>query len=240
MEVMRSVVREGDTAFDIGANIGLHSILLSRLVGPGGRLYAFEPNPELIPALMRTVSELENALLDTVALSDENSETLLFVPSDNSMGSLTDWTANTDYSDEGGAHTVRCEQRRMDDLIESGSLPQPHFIKCDVEGAEMLVFKGGHRSLNRADAPIILFEANKEASEGFGYGASAAKDYLANLEDAKYVFFQVGSGGKLQPLSEEYTFISILAVPRLRVQQCSKLMTVDPELLGKLKYQELN
>src|SRR5687767_350318 len=49
VSVMRRFVREGDVVFDIGANIGLHSILLSHLIGPRGRLHTFEPNIELLP-----------------------------------------------------------------------------------------------------------------------------------------------------------------------------------------------
>src|SRR5438094_590365 len=50
-QVMRRIVRRGEIAFDIGAHFGEHSVLLADLVGPHGRVFAFEPNPERLDAL---------------------------------------------------------------------------------------------------------------------------------------------------------------------------------------------
>jgi FkbM family methyltransferase len=224
VNVMQSFVRNGDVAFDIGANIGLHSMLLSNLVGPQGSLHAFEPNSELVHALSRTISELGNASLHVVALSDKDDESELFIPSDDSMASLTNWTAATAFVDDGPSRTVTCQQRRLDDLINEGKLPQPDFIKCDVEGAELLVFQGGRGTLDRPDAPIVLFEVNKDASLGFGQGVSEAKDFLAGLELPQYEFFRVQSGGKLTRLQEANSFMNVLAVPRSKIQRWPELV----------------
>lgn len=223
VSVMRRFVRQGDMAFDIGANIGLHSILLSHLVGETGRLHCFEPNPELVPALTRTLRDLGNATLHSVALSDKDDDSTLFVPPDDSMASLKDWTVGTAFREDGEPHTVSCRQRRMDDLVGEGVLPQPDFIKCDVEGAELLVFKGGQSTLDREDAPTILFEVNKNASEGFGYGAAGAKDFLAGLKSPRYEFFKVQKGGELERLQEITHFMNLLAVPRARIQRWPEL-----------------
>lgn len=227
VNVMQRFVQKGDVAFDIGANIGLHSLLLSNLIGPHGRLYAFEPNPELIHALKRTISELGNATLHTVALSDNDDESALFVPPDDSMASLTDWTAASVFMEDGESHTVTCQQRRIDDLVKDGKIPQPDFIKCDVEGAELLVFQGGRRTLDRPDAPIVLFEVNKDASLGFGYGVSGAKDFLAGLDLPQYEFFKVESGGKLNRLQEANSFMNVLAVPRAKIQCWPELVELE-------------
>ena len=74
---MRRFVRAGDVVFDIGANLGLHTVLLA---GLRGRAFAFEPNPELLPTLEMTVQELGNTTLCACALSDEDSDCTLFVP----------------------------------------------------------------------------------------------------------------------------------------------------------------
>jgi FkbM family methyltransferase len=221
--VMQRFVRAGDVVFDIGANIGLHSILLSHLVGPRGRLHAFEPNSELVPALKRTLSDLGNATLHTIALSDKDDESTLYVPPDDSMASLKDWTADNALGGEGEPRLVTCQQRRMDDLVRDGVLPQPDFIKCDVEGAELLVFQGGQQTLERADAPLILFEVNKVASEGFGYGVSGAKDFLAALKSPRYEFFKVQAGGELKPLEAANSFMNVLAVPESKIQRWPEL-----------------
>jgi FkbM family methyltransferase len=226
VSVMQRFVREGDVVFDIGANIGLHSILLSHLVGPQGKLHAFEPNSELIDALSRTLSNLENATLHTIALSDKDEASTLFVPPDDSMASLKDWTVGTNLREDGEPRVVTCQQRRMDDLVSEGILPQPDFIKCDVEGAELLVFKGGQETLERADAPIILFEINRDASGGFGYGVSGAKDFLAGLKSPRYEFFKVLKGGELERLQDMTHFMNLLAVPQAKIERWPELVAL--------------
>lgn len=223
---MQRFVRSGDVAFDIGANIGLHSILLSSLVGPQGKLHAFEPNTELVPALNCTLRELGNATLHTIALSDKDDESTLFVPPDDSMASLKDWTPANALGAEGERRHVICQQRRMDELVNDGTLPQPDFIKCDVEGAELLVFQGGQSTLERTDAPIILFEMNKAASGGFGYGISGAKDFLAGLKSPRYEFFKVQQGGELKRLQEIASFMNVLAVPQSKISRWPELVTL--------------
>src|SRR5438876_7312107 len=90
--VMRRFVRAGDTVFDIGAHLGFYTLLLSKLVGESGAVFAFEPNPELRPSLERTIEPCKNITLLQIALSDRNGENNLYVPEDASMGSLRNWT----------------------------------------------------------------------------------------------------------------------------------------------------
>lgn len=219
VKIMSRFVRAGDVAFDIGANVGLHSILMSRLVGPQGKLFAFEPNAELLPALGYTIAQLGNAKLHPIALSNKDAESPLFVPPDDSVASLADWTvASPVYSQDGPSHVVTCSERRMDDLIETGTIPQPDFIKCDVEGGELQVFQGARKALDRVDAPIILFEANECASRAFDLEVSAAKDFLAALENPSYRFFEIRAGANLADIQElGSNFINVLAVPKSKL-----------------------
>jgi FkbM family methyltransferase len=225
VEIMRRFVRAGDVVFDIGANIGLHSIVLSRFAGSSGRLHAFEPNAELLPALTHTIGQLGNASLHAVALSNKNAESSLFVPPDDSVASLADWTAlSPKFKEDGPAHLVDCRERRLSDLIGSDELPQPDFMKCDVEGAELQVFQGACETLDRVNAPVILFEANECASRAFNLEVSAAKDFLSALVKPRYRFFEITAGGKLADLLEiKSSFLNILAVPRSKLRYWPEL-----------------
>jgi FkbM family methyltransferase len=222
--IMRKIVREGEVVFDIGANIGLHTVLLSKLIGPSGRLCVFEPNGELLPQLELTVKGLKNATLHPFALSNKSETAALFVPEDAAeMGSLANWTSGRD--DLGRIRTLDCEVRRIDDLIESGTIPQPNFIKCDVEGAELLVFQGGLKALNRDDAPVIMFEANVYNAIGFGLKIDDAKNFLANLTLPTYSFYEIQEDGSLTQNDEMNPVHSnILAVPELKLEQTLKLV----------------
>lgn len=223
--VMRQLVQPGDTVFDIGANIGVHTVLFSQLVGPNGQVVVFEPNPTLIPALGRTVAGLGNASLHPFALSDHIGEATLYVPSsDHEMGSLADYTGDPGLADwraetrVSKAEMLTCELKTIDSLVEAKVIPRPDFIKCDVEGAELLVFTGGQKALSRSDAPIILFEAIAACSRGFGLTVSAAMDFLAALPLSSYRFFEVRDGGSLVQLTGSgFTAPNILAVPESKL-----------------------
>jgi FkbM family methyltransferase len=221
--VMRRFVTEGDTVFDIGANLGVHTALLAQLAGPRGRVIAFEPNPELLPTMARTIEGLRNATLFPWALSDEDTEATFFVPKDRAMGSLSDWTSLESMAvlrerlALGKAHTITVQQQRVDDLVSKGILPVPDFIKCDVEGAELKVFRGARETLDRVDAPVILFEAGPESAAGFGLTMSDAADFLLALPRPGYELFEVGGGGtlrRIRPADLTQHNQNVLAVPR--------------------------
>lgn len=215
--LMRRVVRRGDVAFDIGANIGLHTLLLSQLVGAEGRVIAFEPNPELQTTLGLTIKSLPNARLLPVALSDQSGVSTLFIPDDHSMSSLADWTKGRL---PGEAHQATCDRQRLDDLVDAGLVPHPDFIKCDVEGAELMVFRGGRKTLDRSDAPVILFEMNVHTARGFNLDVTAAMDFLASLELPQYRFFQQqGADHLVETHSAESVHSNVLAVPAAKVDR---------------------
>lgn len=196
-EVMRRFVRPGDVALDIGAHIGLHLVLLSELVGPGGRVHAFEPNPAQSRLLASTVRRLPNATLHTFGLADRGSRATLFVPEDQSMASLSDWTA-------GRGGTIResaCEVRRLDDLVENRLVPPPAFVKCDVEGGELSVLRGARAVLDRQDAPVILYEANARSARAFGLPISASTTFILSLSAARYTVYHLQEGARLVPLA---------------------------------------
>jgi FkbM family methyltransferase len=154
-DLMRRLVRPGDTVYDIGAHLGLHTVLLRRLTG-AGRVIAFEGNPEGQACLSRTLAGI-NGLGMYVALGDRNGPVEFCVPKDHSMASLVDWTGLA-------TRRLSCDCRRLDDL----GLSAPDFIKCDIEGAEALVFRGARKLLDRPDAPIMLFESNAKAAARLG------------------------------------------------------------------------
>jgi FkbM family methyltransferase len=219
-DVMRRVVARGDVVLDIGANIGLHAVLLSRLIGPGGKLFLFEPNAALLPILGRTVHGMQNAWLHAYGLSDQTGSRTLFVPADDTKASFADWT---DETIDGKAHEAVCEQRRLDDLVKEGAITAPDFIKCDVEGAELLVFRGAKTVLDRPDAPIILFEVNGHTAAGFGFAPLDAKEFLESLPAPRYRFFALRSDGTLPRIDTLNRWANVLGVPESKVARFPEL-----------------
>jgi FkbM family methyltransferase len=219
--VMRHVVRPGDVTFDVGAHFGLHAALLAQLVQPAGSVHVFEPNPRRYEALGHAAAVSAGALrLHRCGLSDQNGEATLFIPrGDESMSSLSDWTEGR----VGEIQPIRCQVRRLDDVIANEGLPHPDFIKCDVEGAERRVFEGARATLDRVDAPCILYEANTFCARGFGDSVSAATEWLAALARPAYRFFHVQPGATLVPVPPQLhtrdDAFNLLAVPASRIQR---------------------
>jgi FkbM family methyltransferase len=191
-----AIVQDGDVCWDIGAHFGLYTVLLSKRVGPQGKVFAFEPNSLLLPSLRRTVRDLPNVVLHPYALSNASGPASFFVPPDFSAASLANWTADKHDSTE-----ILVERRTADELMREGRVERPSFIKCDVEGAETLVFEGAKTMLNSETAPIILFEYNRGASEGFGLDGANALSFLTQLTLPRYQLFEFeGAHGDIRNL----------------------------------------
>lgn len=217
--VMKQFIKKGDTVLDIGAHLGFYTLLMSKLVGDTGKVCAFEPNPQLLKVLNMTLEAPKNTELFNIALSEENGTASFFVPDDASMASLGNWTNKISDKIAGNVRQVECKTQRLDDLIAERKIAQPSFIKCDVEGAEPAVFGGAAQILNRADAPVLLFEINSAAASAFGKTSESYFQILESFENANYNFYEVTSD-ELKPVnSTQINYANILAVPAAKPVQ---------------------
>ena len=151
VEVFRQIVKPGMWALDIGANIGVFTLELSRLVGADGRVTAFEPQA-MIFELLRTNCEANyvgNAMLVHAAVGAHAAK--MAAP-------------DVDYAVEGnfggvemGVGSATVPVVTLDGL----NLPACHFIKLDVEGAEIEALTGGTKMIVR-ERPIIYVENDRK------------------------------------------------------------------------------
>lgn len=221
--VMRQVVRPGDVVLDIGANIGLHVALLADLVGPRGHVHAFEPQRELIYALQRTAQHAGNVSVHPFGLGEQAERRTFYIPEgDLSMASFADWTEGR----VGEVHSDTCDLRVLDDLVREGTVAHPRFIKCDVEGAETLVFRGARETLNVPDAAMVLYEADRGSAKAFGLPLDAASTVLRDMPRARFHIFHVRKNGLLNPLDrflQDCDYYNLLAVPEARLGEIRPL-----------------
>lgn len=155
-------IKKGDTVFDIGSNIGYTSILMSRLVGEQGSVYAFEPMNQNLTILHKNISlnNCKNISVIDKALSDKNGEIDFFTPlngEDLSMSSMV-WGSGVKNWKKQLVKTV-C----LDENINLKNL-SPKLIKIDVEGAEGLVVMGIQKLIERC-RPSIFIECTEKGRE---------------------------------------------------------------------------
>jgi FkbM family methyltransferase len=146
VEAIQKTVRENDVAYDVGAHVGYFTVLMGDIVGSGGEVIAFEPRGLNLGYLQKHVSvnNCENIKIISKALGDHSGHAML----ETRTGSGTGYVSDT--GDE------EIEITSIDELVDSGALPPPTFLKIDVEGGEMAVLRGARKVIDRQRPRMIL------------------------------------------------------------------------------------
>ena len=147
------LLRKGELAIDVGANKGAYVYWMRRAVGPTGAVMAFEPQKPLASYLSEISSRMDwsNVSIRQCAVSDSNGMATLWVPRTAVSPGAT--LENHEWDEEHQKNT--CRTIKLDDSIPESD--KVSFIKVDVEGHELSVFRGASRILE-IDKPHILFE----------------------------------------------------------------------------------
>jgi FkbM family methyltransferase len=169
-KVLAERLRPGMVFYDLGANIGLFSLLAARLVGAGGRVFSFEPDAEVAARLRRNIEQ--NGFLNITVVEAgiwSVNANVRFITSDTSSPERSSGKLVIGESEAGGK-PVRCIS--LDDFIQTA--PPPDAIKCDVEGAELEALRGAKR-LFETQRPWIVCEMHSEAND------RTARDFLGHM-----------------------------------------------------------
>jgi len=154
---MLGLIRSGDTVVDVGAHKGSYLYWLRHAAGPNGRVLAFEPQHVLAAYLREVVTAMRwrNVRIENQGLSDRRGTLALHIPG--MAGAVSPGASfEADITSRADCHTVEVGVTTLDELFPPEAHP-PSLIKCDVEGHELAVFRGGERLL-REESPAILFE----------------------------------------------------------------------------------
>jgi FkbM family methyltransferase len=183
VSLAREVVRPGAVIYDIGAHLGLYSILLARLAGPGGRVYCLEANPVCLYFLQANLAlnRMDNCEILPVAILGERATAEFTINYHNLLiGSAKDppWATKP-------GHRIGVPALDLDHLVESHDLRPPDLIKMDIEGAEVAAIHGMQKTIER-HRPTLLLEL---------HGQTAARTTLEAIRWAGYTFHE-GSSGK--------------------------------------------
>ena len=195
--IFLSLVREGDVVFDIGANRGHFTRLFSDLAGTGGAVHAFEPVPSTFAMLSAAVTGARghrNVTLENCALGEAEGTFTFHLPGDDDgQASMR----RHDSDSWAGAAVTSCECRVTTMDAYAREMLRLDFVKCDVEGAELPVVKGGAGTLERL-SPMVFLESNGAWTKDFGY---TREDLVSKMREVGYDAFFVADE-KLTPLED--------------------------------------
>ncbi len=172
------LVRRGQVAVDVGAHIGYYTIILADLVGPRGRVHAFEPDRANFALLRRNVAlnHHRNVRLERAAVSERGGEVTLYLAHEN----LGDHRLFDYYHDRKG---VRVKSLRLDDRLSSERVD---FVKMDIQGAEYVALQGMTELLRRTREVVLLTEFAPRLLAQFGVQPVS---YLRRLADEGFGFW---------------------------------------------------
>jgi FkbM family methyltransferase len=151
---LQRVIRPGMTVYDIGASVGFHAVLASRLVGDDGLVCAFEPVPENVRLVEHNMAlnGFQNYRCFDLALSDSDGRAEFNFSKSRILGSLAAVSRPNHF-----AESSLVETARLDTLVEQRGLKPPDVIKLDVEAAETIVLAGAANVL-RSARPVCFID----------------------------------------------------------------------------------
>ena len=163
IRVLQESLAPGDVVVDVGANKGSYLYWLRRAVGPAGRVFAFEPQPGLARYLESASRSLgwDNVAVREIALSDSAGRRVLHVPGwENSPGASLEAPASASGDRD---RQTEVETDTLDHQLDGAG--RIAFLKVDVEGHELAVFRGAEKTL-AASRPALLFECEARHLSG--------------------------------------------------------------------------
>lgn len=211
VKVASGILRAGDAAADIGANVGYLTRQFALLVGKTGRVYSFEPDPDIFDYLTFNTRTLPQVSLSRTAMSDRSGTSTLYLHPQSAMSnSLVNAWEN--------AEALEVPVSTFDAWSAAANPGPIRLVKIDVEGAEPHVLRGMERTLSAEERPQIIAEfcpANLGTRD-------AEEEVFSLLAGHGYGMWRIGPDGSLhavrgpgdlQEFFNENGYVNLLARP---------------------------
>ena len=175
--IISKYVKPGMTVFDIGANIGCHTLPCTKLVGRNGKVIAFEPMPWAASRLKRNIdlNNFNNIILEKFALSEVSAKRSVYFRSSWTLDGTLDGISALDSEGSRDVDFVT-----LDEYVERNNISKIDFIKLDVDGYEYKVIRGGVNSIAKFK-PVMIIEFGKYTLREYGDSLEDLIDLLASI-----------------------------------------------------------
>jgi len=174
---IKSLLNDCSVFIDIGANIGIYTLLASTHIKKDGKVFAFEPSDWAHKRLNENLrlNGTKNVEVLKLAVSNFTGSNQFYVCEDDAYNSLISTPMKEVQK------VVKIESICLEDFCVDRKIDQIDILKIDVEGADYLVLKGAEEILKSDKSPIIVCEFNRNFSEGMTYNKDEFSKFMKEL-----------------------------------------------------------
>lgn len=187
-DYLTKILKKGDVFVDIGTNIGLFSLIASKIVGDEGKVLCFEPAPLTFSRLSENVklNDFKNIDIKNLGLSDKQGE-LTFYISNNGYDA---WNSFAPSQDNKLESSIQVYVSTLDIELININKTKIKLVKIDVEGWEKFVLFGGKDFFVNYN-PIVMVEFTEENTFNAGY---PVHEIYNIMQDFGYVWHRINKG----------------------------------------------
>lgn len=195
-----SLLNEGDTFVDLGANEGYFSILASKKVGRNGRVFSIEPQQRLWEVIQKNyeLNYCSNATIIPYAVGEKEEKLIInLYPSINtgasSLSNKENFGKTRNNVRKKFFGTQQIQTKQLDKLAEDYGIEKINLIKIDIEGFEFFALKSAQSLLKNKLIDHILIEFHPPQLKDLGQTSSEIVSYLNSFGYEKSGHFNFGS-----------------------------------------------
>lgn len=212
------ILRKGDYVVDIGASIGLYSLIAAKLVGEKGRVISFEPTPETYNRFTKNIeiNSFKNIDIRNIALSNIQGE----FPLNISENGFDAWNSFAITDKEKLQYKVQVSVSLLDNELNLIEKSKIKFVKIDAEGWEKYIIEGGIKYFIEYN-PIVMVEFTESNTIAAGYYVQEIYDLMSGLG---YMWYRFENGKLLiEEKKDKYPYANLIAIKN-RQSEVSELI----------------
>ena len=199
INLLKRFIPSGAVIFDIGAEFGQYSKIFANIHNKSCTVYCFEPVDYTREVLIKVLKKYHNTSIFSNAFLDTDGKTFINIPLKKS-GKLGPGLATIGKQTDRNFVKQAIEAKTLDNFLLEQKINNLNFIKIDVEGAELLVFKGGINSIKKFK-PVIKSEVDSTLLNRVGVTVDQLFDFFNNLN---YEFYIVENNSLIKVLNYKY------------------------------------